>query len=82
MANIRCAHCGSEVRACITHYINDAGDLYRIPTNVCTNESCLVKQGATVVRAEKREYPELKGTPSSFLTLESRGMSRPLLFES
>lgn len=63
MANFRCSHCGSAVRDCITHYINDNGDLYRVPTKVCTNEECLMKQGATVVRAPRREYPELKGTP-------------------
>lgn len=64
MGNFACSHCGSPVRDCITHYINDAGDLFRIPTKVCTSEACLMKQGTTVIRAQKREYPELRGTPT------------------
>jgi len=60
-SNIRCAHCNSTVRDCITHYIDDDGNLWRVPTKVCTNVECLTKQGATVTRAFKKEgeYPPL-----------------------
>lgn len=64
MSSFACSHCNSPCRECITHYINDDGDLFRVPTKVCTNEQCLMKQGATVMRNPKREHPELKGTPS------------------
>jgi hypothetical protein len=65
MNNLRCAHCNSTVRDCITHYIDDEGSLWRVPTKVCTNEECLSKQGATVQRAAKREHPELQSVPPS-----------------
>lgn len=55
----RCAHCNGPVTNCITYYINDNGDLFRIPTKVCINEQCLVRQGATVMRAVERAYPTL-----------------------
>lgn len=62
--DFRCAHCKSKTIDCSAHFITEAGDVWRVPVKVCTNEQCLVRQGATVMRAEKREYPELKDTPS------------------
>lgn len=64
MREFRCAHCNSTTIDCITHYITEKGDLWRVPTKICTNEQCLTGQGATVIRKERREYPELKSTPS------------------
>jgi hypothetical protein len=73
----RCAHCNSPVIECITHFISVKGDLWKVPTKICTNEQCLGKQGATVVRKERREYPELRDTPTLRQQYLERGIELP-----